>query len=76
MPERDPASSSEGAMSLAGDISILAEIIEKFLENWDKMSLAGADPQLLETIREIGGKLGELRPKDPDVTGRCFPVSG
>jgi hypothetical protein len=30
-------------MSLAGDISILAEIIEKFLENWEEMSLAGAD---------------------------------
>jgi hypothetical protein len=47
VPERDPAFSSEGAMSLAGDISILAEIIEKFLEKWEEMSLAGADPQLL-----------------------------
>lgn len=70
-------SGDEGAMSLAGLVSEVTEIMQEILKNWDTMSqsvapvsLAGLKLQLLEILDESGHFVGQKGQKSPDVTGR------
>lgn len=61
-------------MSLAGAAVQAMESIEKILENWDKVSRAGARAEGEGITGEITKKLGQMGQKEGDVTRQLYFV--